>query len=129
MTKILTSNGDGQIKVWEVNSGEVLHRFTGHKASVHSLALSPDGDLFASGSEDGAVKVWDLGSFVADDATGHGLEQQREVLREFLKFCFVCNLNPMLYIIFFYRRSYAGNTSCNAIWHGLQLNGFAQAFS
>ncbi len=100
MTKILTSNGDGQIKVWEVNSGEVLHRFTGHKASVHSLALSPDGDLFASGSEDGAVKVWDLGSFVADDATGHGLEQQREVLREFLKFCFVCNLNPMLYINF-----------------------------
>ncbi len=82
MTKILTSNGDGQIKVWDVHSGEVLHRFTGHKSSVQTLALSPDGDFFASGSEDGAVKVWDLGSFVADDASGQGLEEQREVLRK-----------------------------------------------
>ena len=29
ITNILTSNGDGQIKVWDVRSGEVLHRFTG----------------------------------------------------------------------------------------------------
>ncbi len=40
-----------------MHSGEVLHRFTGHKSSVSTLALSPDGDLFASGSEDGALKV------------------------------------------------------------------------
>ena len=34
MTKILTTNGDGQIKIWNVTSGEVWHRFTGHRASV-----------------------------------------------------------------------------------------------
>jgi len=81
MTKILTSNGDGQIKVWDVHSGEVLHRFPGHKMRVSSLQLSPDGDYFASGSEDGAVKIWDLGSFMSNDT--FLLEEQREVLREF----------------------------------------------
>ena len=54
-------------QVWDVRSGEVLHRFTGHKSSIKSLALSPEGDLFASGSEDGAVKIWDLGGFQVDE--------------------------------------------------------------
>ena len=67
ITNILTSNGDGQVKVWDVTSGEILYRFTGHKTSVKALALSPrGGDIFASGSEDGSVKIWDLGSFQID---------------------------------------------------------------
>lgn len=69
ITKILTCNGDGQIKMWNVLSGEILHRFTGHKEAVLCLALSPDGDLFASGSKDGSVKIWDLGNFL-DDLSG-----------------------------------------------------------
>ena len=66
ITNILTSNGDGHVKVWDVTSGEILHRFTGHKGRVNQLALCPSGDLFVSGSEDGAVKIWDLGNFQAD---------------------------------------------------------------
>lgn len=80
ITKILTSNGEGQIKVWDVTSGEVLHRFTGHKGSVKTLALSPSGDKFASGSEDGAVKIWDLGSFVDDSENGPST--QHAILRK-----------------------------------------------
>ena len=34
MTKLLTTNGDGQIKIWNATSGEVVHRFTGHRSSV-----------------------------------------------------------------------------------------------
>ena len=82
ITNILTTNGDGQIKVWDVRSGEVLHRFTGHKASVRTLALSPDGDLFASGSDDGAVKIWDLGGFQVDGNSVQP-EQQHNILRKF----------------------------------------------
>ena len=66
ITNILTSNGDGHVKVWDVTSGEILHRFTGHKGRVNQLSLCPSGDLFVSGSEDGAVKIWDLGNFQAD---------------------------------------------------------------
>ena len=66
ITNILTSNGDGQVKVFDVASGEILYRFTGHKNKVNSISLSPGGDSFVSGSEDGAVKIWDLGNFQSD---------------------------------------------------------------
>ena len=78
MTKFVTSNGDGQIKVWDILSGDVLHRFTGHKTSVRTISISPDGDLLASGAEDGAVKIWDLGHFL--DETDSAAEQQKEVM-------------------------------------------------
>ena len=66
ITNILTTNGDGQVKVFDVASGEILYRFTGHKNKVNSISLSPGGDSFVSGSEDGAVKIWDLGNFQSD---------------------------------------------------------------
>ena len=82
ITNILTSNGDGQVKVWDVTSGEILYRFTGHKTSVKALALSPrGGDIFASGSEDGSVKIWDLGSFQIDPGYH---ENQHAILSKFL---------------------------------------------
>ena len=65
-TKILTTNGDGQIKVWNVESGDVCHRFTGHRAKILCLAQSPDGDQCASGSEDGAIKIWNLSNILDD---------------------------------------------------------------
>ncbi len=78
MTKFVTSNGDGQIKVWDILSGDVLHRFTGHKTSVRTLAMSTDGDLLASGAEDGAVKIWDLGHFL--DENDFATAEQKEVM-------------------------------------------------
>ncbi len=64
-----------------MRSGEVVHRFTGHKDNVRTLALSPEGDRFASGSEDGAVKVWDLGSFQGDEVDLPP-EKQHAILRK-----------------------------------------------
>ena len=67
-----------------MSSCEVFHRFTGHKGAVRSLSLCPDGDFFASGSEDGAVKIWDLGNF--GDETDNALEAQKDALSKlFLK--------------------------------------------
>jgi WD40 repeat protein len=47
------------------------------------LALSPEGDLFASGSEDGAVKIWDLGGFQVDEVLMPS-ENQHAILSKFL---------------------------------------------
>ncbi|MBW4561135.1 MAG: serine/threonine protein kinase [Mojavia pulchra JT2-VF2] len=39
-----------------------INTLTGHVASVRSVAMSPDGQTLASGSDDNTIKLWHLGS-------------------------------------------------------------------
>jgi WD40 repeat protein len=50
---------DGEIKIWDVQSHELLKTIQGHKDCIYSVAWSPDGKLIASGSYDRMVKLWD----------------------------------------------------------------------
>ena len=54
---------------------------------MRTLALSPEGDRFASGSDDGAVKIWDLGGFQVDEMSVP--EKQRAILSEFIIITFM----------------------------------------
>jgi WD40 repeat protein len=50
---------DGQLKVWDVESGRELLDLRGHTRPVTAVAFSPDGRL-ASGGHDQTIKLWDL---------------------------------------------------------------------
>ncbi len=39
---------------------DILKTFTGHVGDIHSLAISPDGKYFLSGSGDNTLKLWDM---------------------------------------------------------------------
>lgn len=48
-------------QVWEVESGQKAFSLDGHRGFV-SVAVSPKGDLIATGDEDGKVRLWDAQS-------------------------------------------------------------------
>ncbi|PHN07831.1 WD40 domain-containing protein [Flavilitoribacter nigricans] len=53
-------NWTHHIYLHDVNTGQRIHTFTGHKGEITGLAFSSDSKMMASGSTDGTVKLWDL---------------------------------------------------------------------
>jgi WD40 repeat protein len=51
-----------EVHVLDIASGKTLRILDGHRASVTSVAVSPDGKLLASGAMDGTARIWDSSS-------------------------------------------------------------------
>lgn len=48
------------LRLWDLESGQLVRRFEGHTAGVTSLALSTDGRRALTGSYDATVRLWDV---------------------------------------------------------------------
>lgn len=67
-----SSSLDDTIKVWNINTGELLLNMTGHNRGVNTIAISPDGRTLVSGSDDYTVRVWSfLNGALLGALTGH----------------------------------------------------------
>lgn len=70
---IATGSSDKTVRLWDVQSGECVRIFIGHRSMILSLAMSPDGRYMASGDEDGTIMMWDLASGrCVSPLVGHG---------------------------------------------------------
>src|SRR5262249_51509484 len=56
---LVTGDGLGAVQVWDGGTGKPVGTLDIHRQSIGGLVFSRDGDLLASASRDGTVKVWD----------------------------------------------------------------------
>jgi mono/diheme cytochrome c family protein len=75
-TRLFAAAGEAGISgvayQWQVADGALVRKYEGHRDALYALALSPDGQMLATGSYDQKIKIWS----VADGAevktlTGH----------------------------------------------------------
>jgi WD40 repeat protein/serine/threonine protein kinase len=57
---IASGSHDRTIRLWDLASGDELHKLEDHRSGVTCLAFSPDGRSLLSGSADKTVRVWNL---------------------------------------------------------------------
>jgi WD40 repeat protein len=85
--KVASGSDDGAVRLWDVDTGKVIAKLAGDhnqsgtqigndwrdgKSAVNTIGLSLDGKTVASGSDDGAVRLWDVdtGKVIAKLAGG-----------------------------------------------------------
>ena len=56
---------DTVVRIWDVQTGQLIERLRGHLDSVYSVAFTPDGRGLVSGSLDKTLKYWDLRPILA----------------------------------------------------------------
>lgn len=57
---LVSGSEDKTIKIWNLDTGQLLRTLNGYSDSVRSVAVSSNGEIIASGSADKTVKLWNL---------------------------------------------------------------------
>jgi guanine nucleotide-binding protein G(I)/G(S)/G(T) subunit beta-1 len=58
--QMITTSGDCSAALWDLPSRRTITEFSEHTLDVNCSALSPDSHVFATGSCDSTIKLWDV---------------------------------------------------------------------
>lgn len=57
---LVSAGADGNIRFWDVVTGQVRRTLTGHSNALYRAIFSPDEKLLASSSRDTTARIWDV---------------------------------------------------------------------
>ena len=95
-------NSGGVLEIWNVRTGQLVRRWTGHKDTIWSIAFMMEGKVLVSGGNDRVVKCWDVSSLQSSGVpvSTKILSYEGERVRLFLFISF-----PLANVPFFYDRT------------------------
>jgi serine-threonine kinase receptor-associated protein len=56
--RFIAGGSDTWVRVFDFTNGELIETHKGHHGPIRCLRFSPDGNSFATGSEDGTIRIW-----------------------------------------------------------------------
>ena len=64
--------------LYDIEEGELLTRFVGHKGTIKSCDYSPDGSRIISAGDDNNICLWDANSELSEDIPLFTLKDHKE---------------------------------------------------
>ena len=60
---ILSGSRDKSIKIWNYETGELIHTLIGHNDTINSIIDIPNTKNIVSGSVDSSIVIWDYETY------------------------------------------------------------------